>query len=439
MSFSKFYVIVLTAFLFLSSLSDAACPKTCNCAPIPQQNFPGECCKPGSLQYNDTDVPSFCTDKPFESGYTMKIDEKVPVQINLVDYCTDQIIFSSFVAPQVDRFSVANFPCSFQPASCSEVPTADQASCQAGEKVWTDTLGCTSLDVQKLLNSRICNSTNYPGKTGDYVWVDANPGDRVILPTVGYCNCNWKKRFSELNGTGLTNVTKGVPNGYIKEGMSTFYVQVMIGGRSTSANDDPTCQCASPWDVSPECMCALGTRKVPYIYNYSYLPSLTALISIQNGQLIYQNTYVRYNFEERGIGCVGCSVDYCWGVPMAGVDSTVSVEDPTQEPPTLNFLWRRMGFDLTLSSSKQCAIRRLPDPNNANAAYCRYPTAGTEVDVCSLKIYIAWIGTDGYGQPCQSSNEMFSKFTQMGVSNIAAQMYTGASSLATKVDRRVTG
>lgn len=253
MSFSKFYVIVLTAFLFLSSRSDAACPKTCNCVPIPQQNFPGECCKPGSLQYNDTDVPSFCTDKPFESGYTMKIDEKVPVQINLVDYCTDQIIFSSFVAPQVDRFSVANFPCSFQPASCSEVPTADQASCQAGEKVWTDTLGCTSLDVQKLLNSRICNSTNYPGKTGDYVWVDASPGDRVILPTVGYCNCNWKKRFSELNGTGLTNVTKGVPNGYIKEGMSTFYVQVMIGGRSTSANDDPTCQCASPWDVSPEC------------------------------------------------------------------------------------------------------------------------------------------------------------------------------------------
>eukprot|EP00960_Hanusia_phi_P045508 757285-Hanusia_phi.AAC.2 len=55
------------------------------------------------------------------------------------------------------------------------------------------------------------------------------------------------------------------------------------------------------------------------------------------------------------------------------------------------------------------------------------------------QIYIAWIGTDGYGQPCQSSNEMFSKFTQMGVSNIAAQMYTGASSLATKVDRRVTG
>ena len=104
---------------------------------------------------------------------------------------------------------------------------------------------------------------------------------------------------------------------------------------------------------------------MPYIYNNSFIPHLTALISVKSGQLIYQNTYIKYNFEDNGIGlspsltptashrrafllnltgvffalkmlserkrhcgskrhwvkpfgsagCVACTKDYCWGSP----------------------------------------------------------------------------------------------------------------------------
>ena len=49
-------------------------------------------------------------------------------------------------------------------------------------------------------------------------------------------------------------------------------------------------------------MCMLGTMKVPYIYNNSIIPYSTALINVNNGLLIYKNTYIQFNFESNGMG-----------------------------------------------------------------------------------------------------------------------------------------
>jgi len=62
--------------------ADAACNRTM------------ECCQPGSSQDGDdpnTAEGSFCTHKPFEQDYTMKIGQKIPMELQLVDYCTDKV------------------------------------------------------------------------------------------------------------------------------------------------------------------------------------------------------------------------------------------------------------------------------------------------------------------------------------------------------------
>jgi hypothetical protein len=41
--------------------------------------------------------------------------------------------------------------------------------------------------------------------------------------------------------------------------------------------------------------------------------------------------------------------------------------------------------------------------------YCRLPLAKDEVNKCSLKVYLAWSGTDRYDTALESSNMMFSK------------------------------
>ena len=75
-------VLTVVAITLGAGRSDAACNRTM------------ECCRPGSSQ--DGDVPdtkegSFCTDKPFEQAYTMKIGQKIPMELQLVDYCTDKV------------------------------------------------------------------------------------------------------------------------------------------------------------------------------------------------------------------------------------------------------------------------------------------------------------------------------------------------------------
>jgi hypothetical protein len=40
-------------------------------------------------------------------------------------------------------------------------------------------------------------------------------------------------------------------------------------------------------------MCELGSKKIPYVYNNSFVPQLTTLISMQKGQMFYTNTFVQ--------------------------------------------------------------------------------------------------------------------------------------------------
>ena len=50
------------------------------------------------------------------------------------------------------------------------------------------------------------------------------------------------------------------------------------------------------------------------------------------------------------------------------------------------------------------------EPNKIFPDYfCRMPQAKDEVNKCSLKVYLAWAGTDRYDTALESSNMMFSK------------------------------
>jgi len=368
--------------------------------------------------------------KPFEADYKLRIGKKAPMQLNLVDYCTDEILYSSYFAPEIDKFSLVNFPCTYSPLPCSQQPESRQEECLAGKAVW-DEVGCTDDGTSfyhRVVQNRVCNPENYPDKNErGYMYYPPDEGDIDTPPSKGGCNCNWEMmRQKAVNRTGSSTATytTGVPDGFIREGMGTFYVEVVVGGRKTSENIE-NCRCEGPHDVSKECMCLLGTRKVPYVYNNSVLPYLTALVSIKDGRLIFKRTFVSFNFESNGIGCVGCPVDACWGVPKEGEAGIQA--------------WGFQGFDLDLESKLMCGIPLEPDAEYPDEAFCQYPQSPRDIDACSLKVYVAWVGTDAGGHACTSSNEMFSKFTQMGVSNIAVDFYNGFSNIATTVDRRITG
>lgn len=240
-------------------------------------------------------------------------------------------------------------------------------------------------------------------------------------PTNGYCTCNMTTLAAYNNRTNRTAV--GPPVTFIKDGMSTFYVEVVIGGRKTS---DPYagCQCNASLgnrDTSDACMCHLATAKIPYIYNNSFIPYYTALVSMKKGGIIYDGTFIRYNFDGNGIGCVGCSQDNCWGVPYKNLENWLKMGSTTKQ----------------VIDGKTCAISGALT-TDANQPFCDYPQSDTQISQCSLKVYIAWVGTDGYGRNMQTSNMMFSKFSQMGVSSMAWQFYTGAANLVTDVSSRVS-
>ncbi len=179
----------------------------------------------------------------------MNIGRKVPIQINLVDYCTDTIQYSAFFLVEMDKLSLMILPCTYQPVACSLLPTEQVAACQAGEKVWTDVFGCPKTNTstsgarnetfyEKEIGGRICNSRNYCKysiRTTDHVEKDCTRrSDLLWMPSpvldvgnphhdsVPYCVCNWNQLQGRINGT---KVTTGVPDGFIKDGTSTFYVQ----------------------------------------------------------------------------------------------------------------------------------------------------------------------------------------------------------------------
>ena len=309
-------------------------PETCNCLL--------ECCRPGATQLGDGSdeeaTVSFCTNKPFQTDYKMRMFEKVPVQINLRDYCTDEILFTSYIAPRVDRFTLVEFPCTYRASDCSMIADAvQQQECEKGFDVYTKQLNCTGNTsfFKQVIESRICNEQNVQKKAlkGAYFWEPGLEGTPAMPATVGVCNCNFTAAIKRSIGktvkgkvytdNDLRNVTVGVPNGFIKDGMSTFYIEVVIGGRSTAERgSDKECMCkgacviararslectpprAPPphlracthtgvTDDSDACMCELGSKKVPYVYNNSFVPQLTTLISMQKGQMFYTNTFVQ--------------------------------------------------------------------------------------------------------------------------------------------------
>ena len=310
-------------------------PAGCNCLL--------ECCAPGQLQFGDNpDLrPSFCTDKPFQQDYKMRIYQKVPVQINLRDYCTDEILFTSYSAPKVDKFSMVEFPCTYRASDCSQIPDPiAQEECQAGFDVYTKQLNCSS-DAgffKTFVDTRICKDCTKMATTKEQQACRVQQKELGLLFTpgresygtgaampaiVGACNCNYSSAIKANTGktvkgtlysdAELANLTVGVPNGFIKEGMSSFYVEVVIGGRSTAERGaDTECMCKGPADTSSACMCELGSKKVPYVYNNSYVPSLTALVSMRKGQLFYTNTFIKWNFEMSGkSSCNGCAPGSC--------------------------------------------------------------------------------------------------------------------------------
>ena len=253
----------------------------------------------------------------------MRIFEKVPVQINLRDYCTDEILFTSYAAPKVDKFTLVEFPCSYRASNCEYINDAvEQEQCKAGFDVYTKELNCTGKDsfFEKFVNRRICNKANFgSSRSREYFWQDGTEGVPGMPAEVGACNCNFSAAIQRASGkvvkgktflaNDIMNITTGVPDGFVKEGMSTFYVEVVVGGRSTAERgSDKECVCQGPGDLSAACMCELGTKKVPYVYNNSFVPTLTALISMRKGQLFYTNTFVRFNFESSSTrGCAGCA------------------------------------------------------------------------------------------------------------------------------------
>ncbi|KAJ1493486.1 hypothetical protein T484DRAFT_1768628 [Baffinella frigidus] len=384
----------------------------------------------------------------------MKIGQKIPMELQLVDYCTDEVVFTSYIAPRMDRFSLINVPCTYQPAPCEDFPADEQEECKINKADWLLLCSETEGFWSKYVSKHVCSKENYLAGNliqpdgGKMRWIPPEEAlaEGAIPATVGGCDCDYS---IATNGSSLANLTAGVPASFIKVGMSIFYVQMVVGGRKTYARDDPDCQkslcfpvhwspfaaetirddpdcpCDGPLDTSVSCVCALGSRKVPYIYNNSFMPHLTALISVKSGQLIYKNTYIKYNFEDNGIGCVACTKEYCWGSPAEKLRGWI------QEDPSV----------MVINQSMSCVVPRIPDlrPGNELSTFCRYPASKKDIDLCSLKVYVAWVGTDGYGQGCDSHNKMFSRFTQMGVSNVAMQAYDGLSKLALNVETRVTG
>ena len=112
-----------------------------------------------------------------------------------------------------------------------------------------------------------------------------------------------------------------------------------------------------------------------------------------------------------------------------------------QSIPCMPKTWRQIDFDLRLQSASVCAVPSNPDGRSGvdTSYYCRLPQTTEEVNACSLKVYMAWTGTDRYGRPLESSNMMPSKFTQMGVGNIASQFLTSSGGMIRKIDDRVSG
>ena len=232
-------------------------PENCNCLL--------ECCRPGTPQLGDdpNGSPSFCTDKPFQTDYKMRIYEKVPVQINLRDYCTDEILYTSYAAPRVDKFSLVEFPCTYRPSDCTLIADpVGKEECESGFKVYTKQLNCSGPDsfFEKFVNSRICSKEAAGNSDGALFW---DPGHEAFGKSmgagepreVGACFCNYTAAILEKTGklvkgkvysqTDLAGLTVGVPNGFIKEGMSTFYIEVVVGGRSTAERGaDKECMCS---------------------------------------------------------------------------------------------------------------------------------------------------------------------------------------------------
>ena len=209
-----------------------------------------QCCTPGTLQLGDNPDSldtSFCTDKPFQEEYKMRIYDRVPVQINLRSYCTDEILFSAYTSPKVDQFQLVEFGCTYRASDCKRI--ADpirQEECDKQFDVYTKELNCTGKDsfFEQFVKERICNRENQK-KTREWFYNEGHDAYGVDVPaTIGACNCNFSSAIMQATGKmvkgtrfaedDVKKLTTGVPDGFIKDGMSTFYIELVLGGRSTA-------------------------------------------------------------------------------------------------------------------------------------------------------------------------------------------------------------
>lgn len=196
----------------------------------------------------------------------MNIGTKVPVQLNFVDYCTDEVMYTSYFVVEVDKFSVVNIPCTYNPTPCNELPETMQANCAEFQQLWTDPSGSYRCALKggfydRIIAPKICNASNFGvrvANTTEYIYKEGKHPISIMPATTGSCRCN---RTTAAARTAAGQNITGVPDDFIKDGMSTFYTQLVIGGRKTS-DPEPSCQCTSMDDTSAPCMCMLGTKKV---------------------------------------------------------------------------------------------------------------------------------------------------------------------------------
>ena len=61
-------------------------------------------------------------------------------------------------------------------------------------------------------------------------------------------------------------------------------------------------------------------------------------------------------------------------------------------------------------------------------------TCGVHDAVCAPKVYLAWLGTDGHGQPLLSAGSVLSRFQSNSVGSVTSAIYDDVQSLYDQAD-----
>lgn len=173
------------------------------------------------------------------------------------------MVFTSYIAPRMDRFSLINVPCTYQPAPCEDFPADEQEECKINKADWLLLCSETEGFWSKYVSKHVCSKENYLAGNliqpdgGKMRWIPPEEAlaEGAIPATVGGCDCDYS---IATNGSSLANLTAGVPASFIKVGMSIFYVQV-----SSLRSHAPTLCCRGRAPRLGRCSGVAGAGKAP--------------------------------------------------------------------------------------------------------------------------------------------------------------------------------